>query len=207
MRSEQLFPPKFVQENPEAFQGTDWVHIDQLRAFMTSRGHRRSSPFVIRSSPSPPAADSSCVKHEEPDIDLTHSSPLPSQIQPRTRTWKIGGNEVTEILSSDSEGEVEGRSGLEHFGDTKFLECNPTDWQDDAVASRVVYNGEPVPITRQLDVERIEILEKLPSVWPVPRLPTAYIVDLHAPEIDVEEKGKFLTVDGLIKDKVCRNPG
>jgi len=28
--SEQLFPPKFVQENPEAFQGTDWVHIDQL---------------------------------------------------------------------------------------------------------------------------------------------------------------------------------
>jgi hypothetical protein len=56
-------------------------------------------------------------------------------------------------------------------------------------------------------VEHIEILEKLPSVWPVPRLPTAYIVDLRAPEFDVEEKGKVLTVDGLIKDKVCRNPG
>ena len=154
--SEQLFPPKFVQENPEAFQGTDWVHIDQLRAFMTSHGHRRSFPFVIRSSsPSLSAADSSRVKHEEPDIDLAHSSPLPS---PRTQTLKIGGNEVIEILSSDSEGEVEVRSGLEDFSDTKFLECNPTDWQDNAVASHVVYNGDPVPVTRQLKVEHIEIL-------------------------------------------------
>ena len=56
-------------------------------------------------------------------------------------------------------------------------------------------------------MEHIEILEKLLSVWPVPRLPTAYIVDLRAPEFDVEEKGKVLTVDGLIKDKVCGNPG
>ena len=43
-------------------------------------------------------------------------------------------------------------------------------------------------------MEHIKILEKLPSVWPVPRLP---IVDLHAPEFDVEEKGKVLM------DKVC----
>lgn len=65
---------------------------------------------------------------------------------------------MIEILSSDSEGEVEVRSGLEDFSDTKFLECNPTDWQDNAVASRVVYNGDPVPVTRQLKVEHIEIL-------------------------------------------------
>ena len=63
---------------------------------------------------------------------------------------------MIEILSSDSEGEVEVRSGLEDFSDTKFLECNPTDWQDNA--SRVVYNGDPVPVTRQLKVEHIEIL-------------------------------------------------
>ena len=92
---------------------------------------------------------------------------------------------MIEILSSDSEGEVEVRSGLEDFSDTKFLECNPTDWQDNAVASRVVYNRDPVPVTRQLKVEHTEILEKLPSVWPVPRLPTAYIVDLCGPEFDV----------------------
>ena len=54
---------------------------------------------------------------------------------------------MIEILSSDSEGEVEVRSGLEDFSNTKFLECNPTDWQDNAVASRVVYNGDPVPVT------------------------------------------------------------
>jgi hypothetical protein len=61
---------------------------------------------------------------------------------------KIQGNEVTEILSSDSEDKVEVGSGLEHFSDTMFPECNPTDLQDNAVASRVVYNGDPVSVTR-----------------------------------------------------------
>jgi hypothetical protein len=56
-----------------------------------------------------------------------------------------------------------------------FPECNPTDWQGNAVASCVVYNGDPVSVTWQLKVERIEILEKLPSVWPVPQLPTTYV--------------------------------
>lgn len=56
-------------------------------------------------------------------------------------------------------------------------------------------------------MEHIKILERLPSVWPVPQLPTAYIVDLHAAECDVEEKGKVFKIDGLIKDKVHGNPG
>ena len=56
-------------------------------------------------------------------------------------------------------------------------------------------------------MEHIEILDKLPSVWPVPQLLTVYIVDFCAPEFDVEERGKVLMVDGLIKDKVCGNPG
>jgi hypothetical protein len=53
-------------------------------------------------------------------------------------------------------------------------------------------------VTQQLKVEWIKVLEGLPSVWPVPQIATAYLVDLCAPEFDVEENGKTFTVDGLI---------
>ena len=177
---------------------------------------RRSTPFSIRSSsPLIPeftrhdttSRPSSRVKREnfspvvksEPGEDIID---LTSPVQVRTQTLD---DDIIEILSSDDEFQVGVLSDdvdMDFEDKTLLEECAATSWQDPSIVSRVVYNGEPIMVTRQLKVERIEVLEGLPSVWPVPRIATAYLVDLRAPEFDVEENGKTFTVDGLIKNKV-----
>jgi hypothetical protein len=113
--------------------------------------------------------------------------------------------ELREILSSDDEFQVGILSDdvdMDFEAKTSLEECAATDWQDPRIVSRIVYNGEPIAVTQQLKVEQIEVLEGLPSVWPVPWIATAYLVDLHALEFDVEENGKTFTVNGLVKNKV-----
>ncbi|KAJ6580603.1 hypothetical protein B0H10DRAFT_1962514 [Mycena sp. CBHHK59/15] len=51
-------------------------------------------------------------------------------------------------------------------------------------------------------VENIEYLTEIPSVWPVPRVPTAYVVDLSAEKFRIYEGGKLLPVDILIGQQV-----
>jgi hypothetical protein len=128
--------------------------------------------------------------------------------------------EVTKILSSDeemdldlnlkdsdtSDFECDMSYGLEGMENSDDIECEklPTHWQDADVTSHIIHDGEPISVTRQLKVEHIELLTKVPSVWPVPQVPTAYIVDLCGPEFIVEENSKILTPDGLIKNKACQ---
>ena len=176
---------------------------------------RRSTPFSIRSSspfiPEFTRRDTtlrpvSHVKRENFN-PIVKSEPedivdLISPVHVRTRTLD---DDVIEILSSDDEFQVGILSDdvdMDFEAKTSLEECAATDWQDPRIVSRIVYNGEPIAVTRQLKVEQIEVLEGLPSVWPVPRIATAYLVDLRAPEFDVEENGKTFTVNGLVKNKV-----
>lgn len=66
--------------------------------------------------------------------------------------------------------------------DVRSVSCVPTNWQDANVMSHIIHHGEPILVTRQLKVERVKLLTKVLSVWPVPRVPTAYIVYLRGPE-------------------------
>jgi hypothetical protein len=62
-------------------------------------------------------------------------------------------------------------------------------------------------INRQTKVQRVEYLTDLPSYWPVPRIPTAYVVDLRDPKFDYyDADGELLDLraDTLIRNKVCR---
>ena len=123
----------------------------------------------------------------EPEEDIFD---LISPVHVRTRTLD---DDLIEILSSDDEFQVGILSDdvdMDFEDKTLLEECAATDWQDPGIVSCVVYNGKPIVVMRQLKVERIEVLEGLPTVWPVPRIATAYLVDLHTPEFDVEENGK-----------------
>lgn len=51
-------------------------------------------------------------------------------------------------------------------------------------------------------VERVEYLDQLPSLWPVPPIPTLFIVDLYDPKYSFDGPNGPLAPDGLIKDKV-----
>ena len=114
----------------------------------------------------------SCVKCEnfspivksEPDeniIDLT--SPV------HVRMWTLDDN-IIEILSLDVEFQVRVLSDVYmNFEDeTALQEYTATNWQDPSIVLCIVYNSEPIVMTQQLKVKWVEVLEGLPSVWPVP---------------------------------------
>jgi hypothetical protein len=48
-------------------------------------------------------------------------------------------------------------------------------WQDEITS--FVRTGR-FSVTRKVKVQRIEYLSELPSVWPIPRVPTAFVIDL-----------------------------
>ena len=76
-----------------------------------------------------------------------------------------------------------------------------SNWLDDNISSTV--KEGPIKITRQCTVDAVEYISELPSYWPVPRNPRAYVVDLSDPKFDIYDKsGRLMTVDALIKNSV-----
>ena len=76
-----------------------------------------------------------------------------------------------------------------------------SNWLDDSISSTVKVG--PIKITRQCTVDAVEYISDLPSYWPVPRNPRAYVVDLSDPKFDVYDKnGNIMTVDALVKNAV-----
>lgn len=116
----------------------------------------------------------------------------------------LGSSDYDIELSSQPDSEY--GSEMSEFGseiEGEELGPSDTDWLDPDVHSDAI--NEHTRITRQLTVERVEFVSGCPSYWPVPRIPTAYIVDFRAEEYDLDDKkGKPFTADGIIKDKARR---
>jgi hypothetical protein len=186
---------------------------------MDRRGSSRGTPFILSSSPPPETLSAHNDRHQTP-IKVKVDTDVVDLITPlhymhvkqeaadgipavRTRSTFENDAEILEILDSDEEMDVDGETDREQILDvSEGFGPRPlqTDWQDDNVTSRVVC--ENTKLTRQLEVERIEYLTEIPSIWPVPRAATAYVLDLRDSKFDVTEKGKVLTADALIKNKV-----
>ncbi|KAF7972867.1 hypothetical protein HWV62_16642 [Athelia sp. TMB] len=182
---------------PELFLGTAWIKASQLRVFLRERGSSIRKPYIITSSPPPiPSRDLSPeprVKTEvkpEPDFDFT----IPS---PKSRR---GTPEVIEISSDEDEDqEAPATYKASKRRNMPDLHHVPTDWQDPAIQSRFEVGNQQV--TARKFVMRVEYLDKIPALWPVPRIPTAYVMDMNDPQFTVIVGEKTLTLDGLIKDK------
>ncbi len=56
---------------------------------------------------------------------------------------------------------------------------------DPSIRSTYITSADGFCITHQKKVNRIEFLSDIPPIWPVPRIPTAYILDLTDPIFDV----------------------
>ncbi|KAK6971359.1 hypothetical protein R3P38DRAFT_3143097 [Favolaschia claudopus] len=58
-------------------------------------------------------------------------------------------------------------------------------------------------VTQRITVERIEYLNGLPSIFPIPKTPTAFVINLHDPAFEVldERTGQFYALDALIENK------
>ncbi|KAF9489003.1 hypothetical protein BDN71DRAFT_1512533 [Pleurotus eryngii] len=75
-----------------------------------------------------------------------------------------------------------------------------TVWIDPGLTSEVC--DQTTSITCEVTVDRTEYLSEIPSYWPVPRIKTAYVMDLRDPKFDFcDAKGNLLAADALIKRK------
>ncbi|KAJ7649280.1 hypothetical protein B0H17DRAFT_1215320 [Mycena rosella] len=215
----------FVTANPSVFLNLDWVHLAHLRAFLRDRRPAIASLASVpvkteASEASVPIRSAVQVKLEDfgAGIPLFQSTSASAAI--RTRRLLEDDIEVFEILSSSDELEVEevlkpsGASSdppepsapLESDSDAEPEHSCPeilsdTVWYDTDIKSKAI--DGPAPINRQTKVMRVEYLDDVPSNFPVPRIPTAYILDLRNPKFNFmsNNTNELLCLDTLILDK------
>ncbi|KAJ7804189.1 hypothetical protein B0H13DRAFT_2687480 [Mycena leptocephala] len=217
------FPPAFVDANPSIFLNLAWIHPAQLRAFLRDRDSSSRSVTVpvkaeavaasvsIRRAPRIKVEDSNAQI-----LDISSPPHLPRARQTiRTRQVVEDDIDITEILSSDDEMEVE--AALRPTGASSdppepsaeeeleasaqaILTLSTTVWYDTDIVSKAI--DGLAKINRQTKVERVEYLNNvIPSYFPVPRTRTAFILDLRDPKFDFYDKaGDPLLADTLILD-------
>ena len=153
-------------------------------------------------------------------------------IQTKTSCDKTG-HEVIEILDSDSEEVItapivrmEGGKGKEvgmaqenskiggrnkkkecssPFDPSKFTKKSGTIWTDSNVASFAMEGA--FQVTKEVRVDQVEYLANIPCVWPIPKIQTAFILDLrdNAKYLVRKEAGNTITPvtpDFLLKNMV-----
>ncbi|KAF7304584.1 hypothetical protein HMN09_00861500 [Mycena chlorophos] len=102
---------------------------------------------------------------------------------------------------------------LDSNGQPLYLQLPISDtlWADDIVSYVLIGRFQ---VTSKETVERVEYLRELPSLWPIPKVRTAFVLDLRDPKFEIrdpkyethEKSGDdddddvLLTVDALVKD-------
>ncbi|KAJ6514662.1 hypothetical protein DFH09DRAFT_1373939 [Mycena vulgaris] len=151
---------------------------------------RTSSPLPALTASKLPRDASSAVTGSTDSAHGTTgfrtSSPLPPSDFPSDTSYAVTD------LDNDSSDE----SDSETHND---LHRSDTLWQDPGLSSEVRI-GE-FRVTQEVTVQRLEYLTALPSIIPIPEIPTGFVIDLHHPKFDIRNKhGKLRTVDALIKN-------
>ncbi|KAJ7494945.1 hypothetical protein FB451DRAFT_1163681 [Mycena latifolia] len=100
------------------------------------------------------------------------------------------------VASDDSDDD--NQSAAKPFHIKSEMQESDTIWQDPGITSLVI-NGK-FRITAKLTVERIEYV--MPSMWPNPRIPTAFVLNLGSSYDAIDPKtGMRYTMDQLIKNR------
>ncbi|KAG6886951.1 hypothetical protein C0992_001483 [Termitomyces sp. T32_za158] len=104
-------------------------------------------------------------------------------------------------VALDSQGDdSDDDSILKEFDPMDFIFPSDTQWHDPKVTSTVI--KQKTHVTSSLTVKHIEYLTVIPSLWPIPKIPTAFIVDLCDPNYKIfHSDGILYSPDALIKNK------
>ncbi|KAJ6614357.1 hypothetical protein B0H10DRAFT_2436006 [Mycena sp. CBHHK59/15] len=222
-----MFTKSYISANPHVFLDTAWINISALQSFLEARDRgdfERDTILIPSSSPEPPAT---LIKREfgasdVSSMDLTvKSEPTSVPLPFRTRSLTEGDREVIELLSDSDEddeapkkpapetqhGAGDARSSspeLDQSDSDDFdggaLQKSDTVWLDPHVSSMVRIVNMSFTSDARTHVERMEYLTEIPSVWPIPRVSTAYVVDLSDPKFNlVDNTVNLIPVDGLVK--------
>ncbi|KAJ7438260.1 hypothetical protein B0H11DRAFT_2293918 [Mycena galericulata] len=221
---DHMYSGSYISENPHLFLDNAWIDVVALRRFLEKRGHGDSAhDMIVVSSSSPgPSEPLNYVKREFNASNTllvglgVKTEPPPASVPPRTRTVRENDRDVIVLSDSDSEPEppvpvVDESMSVptspgSYFSDSSDADADPstlhesdTVWMDPYISSMARDVSHKLSSDRRSNVERIEILTEIPTFWPVPLKPTAYIVDIsHSKWNKLLEE---FTVDALIKNK------
>ncbi|KAJ7511946.1 hypothetical protein B0H11DRAFT_1899441 [Mycena galericulata] len=220
------FTAAFVAGNAGIFLNLDWVHPAQLRAFLRDRGQHTLTPLgtvSVKEETSDLIQSVTRVKVEDSVGRIPIRSASSSVLRVRTRETMENDREVIEVLSSDDEMEVEKElrpSGAssdppepahpssdsnsdDELEESGIETVSTTVWCDTDIISKAI--DGLAHINRQTKVQRVEYLNELASGYPVPRVPTAYVLDLRDPKFDfragADGRGELLNADALILNR------
>ncbi|KAJ7181385.1 hypothetical protein C8R43DRAFT_969056 [Mycena crocata] len=225
-----IYTSAYIAANAEDFLSNDWIKPDQLRKFLKQTGLNWEStpadspPTRVKLESDAllaplsagervtPLTDCTAIKiralkegdrevleilsdseseSESPsapaDFEIDESASMaPSELGSEST---FIGTDFDEIHSLSDEPET-----------TNGLQESDTFWMDDGMSSQVRI-GE-FHVTNSVTVQRVEYLNWLPSILPIPEITTAFVVDLHDPKFNITDSdGQLYTVDALIKTR------
>ncbi|KAJ6503975.1 hypothetical protein C8R45DRAFT_575169 [Mycena sanguinolenta] len=138
--------------------------------------------------------------------DVRQSSPCPPSDISSGSTWdsaadaaSSASDDTREVDSGSAAADDPDKSSSEASHHQDRLQESDLKWLDRNLSSRVSI-GE-LQVTAELIVQRVEYLTDLPSLYPIPETPTAFVVDLQDPKFNIFKKGALCTPDALIKNK------
>ncbi|KAJ6608663.1 hypothetical protein B0H10DRAFT_1955216 [Mycena sp. CBHHK59/15] len=211
----------YIASHAGQFLDHKWINIPTLRDFLHQNlldtGLNASSrPFLIKQEPQStvvPCNLPGSVKMRTLnkggqevleivfDSEIDDSDIEVSEVLIRTASRSSSTDDSDEEFS-DSDSQVESDTLWLRHGTSpgsKNIKDIPGDslWQDEITL--FVHTGN-FQITRKVRAKWIEYLSDLPSIWPIPHIPTVFIVSFDDPKFDITDSkaGDAYTLDLLI---------
>ncbi|KAJ7912742.1 hypothetical protein B0H13DRAFT_2659938 [Mycena leptocephala] len=222
-----MYTPSFVESNAAQFLHLDWIDVSPLKKFLAQKilietpdASEPNTPSIsVKSEPQPISLSRvfGTVKlrtlHQggREILELiseseAEDSDTDSAIEVTEALTRVSSRSSSTIPWSDAMGTEDQKPNdgatdtfsEEESDDPDDLLESDTLWQDEI--SSFVCTGQ-FSITQKMKVQRIEYLSQLPSVWPIPRVPTAFVIDLADERYNITDKDRdLLPVDCIIRD-------
>ncbi|KAK7008311.1 hypothetical protein R3P38DRAFT_3280934 [Favolaschia claudopus] len=221
-----MFSPADIRSNPQKFHGRSWINITHLREWIASRidssptapvkSEPTTSDVIIKAEPT--SSELASLSHSDPvrvkvhqegghDVLEILSDSEPDEPEPDSDIEVLRSLITSSSRSSSIPPTSDFDSGEVNVSDSDDndpldLQKSDTIWQDSGIYSLFIEGT--FKITTRTTVNRIEYIMPpgiIPSIWPNPRVPTAFVLDLGDSYNIIDPKtGKLYTMDALIKN-------
>ncbi|KAJ6558975.1 hypothetical protein B0H10DRAFT_1967130 [Mycena sp. CBHHK59/15] len=145
------------------------------------------------------------AKNSDPDSDVEVTAAL---MRPSSQSSSIiPPSDVMDMDDQNINDDADLNTGDDKGCDDDDQILNDDDNADNYTESDTVWD-DPIKsfmctgqfsITRKVKVQQIEYLSELPSIWPIPRVPTAFVIDLSDEKHNIiDEAGDLIPIDCII---------
>ncbi|KAG6914401.1 hypothetical protein DXG01_000558 [Tephrocybe rancida] len=229
---DSTFPPQFIAAKPNILLESDWVDVAKLKDFLGVAEPMEIATLVPTIKPEKLDIESLPVKAEPHDHNLVGLSSMAANGNSSLQVchFEEDGHEIIEILSdSDLAKDYEGwrwwqggtradgnqnhtltkclhndldedEANKKLFNPSVFVLPSDTNWNNAKIMSTMIV--KEVKVTSMITVQHVKYLTTIPTLWPIPHVPTSFILDLWDEKYEFFDKNDNLMMpDALIKNK------